>query len=154
MNKGLDNNKVVFGFIKLNYVVYCTWKWSDRNSYQSNFRKESPTNNCRLSKAIYKITEVNLFDKDIILVPIKTNNNHWVEGIIEIEKKSIKIYNSRVRDNSEELEVLKQFVIELHQGNNTTINLNEWTIATTENIPQKKNRRMTIVYSYVHLQKK
>ncbi|NXL34111.1 SENP2 protease, partial [Glaucidium brasilianum] len=85
--------------------------------------------------------DVDLFKKDLILVPIHLSH-HWTLVVIDIRKKTIKYFDSLGHKKDEICESLFYYLQEeSQQKRNVQLNFSEWTLHSMEahEIPQQDN---------------
>lgn len=70
---------------------------------EGNIQPEPFRSHCVLIPCSYKI---DLFSKDVILIPINHNNSHWTAAAINFRRKRIESYDSMGIDRSAVYEVL------------------------------------------------
>ncbi|XP_074449126.1 sentrin-specific protease 2-like [Larus michahellis] len=93
-------------------------------------------------KAVGRWTRrVDLFNKDIILVPINLRL-HWTLAVIDTRKKTVKYYDSLGQGGDKICETLLKYLQEeSHEKRNMELNVSEWTVHSMEphEIPQQSN---------------
>ncbi|XP_063194843.1 sentrin-specific protease 2-like [Chroicocephalus ridibundus] len=93
-------------------------------------------------KAVGRWTRrVDLFNKDIILVPINLRL-HWTLAVIDMRKKTIKYYDSLGQGGDKICETLLKYLQEeSREKRNVNLNVSEWTVHSMEphEIPQQSN---------------
>ena len=85
---------------------------------------------------------VDIFSFDIILVPVHLiNEDHWCLGVMNMKKKSIKVYDSLVRDRSNILDELLCYLEKEHlHKKNSAFDTCDFTLENVNEIPKQKNR--------------
>ena len=61
-----------------------------------------------ISTLIY--SQLNIFSKDVILIPVNHNNSHWTAAAINFKKKRIESYDSMGLDRSDVYKVFCLFI--------------------------------------------
>ena len=77
------------------------------------------------SQVIKATWNINVFETDIILIPLNINNVHWTH---------LKLFDSLGGEGGEILRLILQ-----HFATLTTRKVNEWTIEAMKNIPRQEN---------------
>ncbi|KAM6356285.1 sentrin-specific protease 2-like [Alca torda] len=93
-------------------------------------------------KAVRRWTRhVDIFQKDIILVPINLRL-HWTLAVIDTRKKTIKYFDSLGQAGDKICETLLKYLQEeSHEKRHVKLNVSEWTLHSMEphEIPQQSN---------------
>ncbi|GAA6054994.1 hypothetical protein JCM3770_000483 [Rhodotorula araucariae] len=80
------------------------------------------------------------FDKDIIIVPINHNNNHWCCAAINIKLKRFEYYDSFGTPAEFVYARLRDWLAEEHRNRKKSeIDLSDWTNYWLEDVPQQNN---------------
>ncbi|NXL63838.1 SENP2 protease, partial [Chordeiles acutipennis] len=85
--------------------------------------------------------DVDLFKKDLILVPIHLRV-HWALVVIDVRKKTIKYFDSMAQKGDKICEALFQYLQEeSREKRNVELTLSEWTLHSmnSNEIPQQRN---------------
>ncbi|KAM0788029.1 hypothetical protein ACM66B_006228 [Microbotryomycetes sp. NB124-2] len=83
---------------------------------------------------------VDLFAKDIVIVPINHGNAHWVCSAINVRDKRIEYYDSLNGTNPAVFKRLRDYIAEEHRvKKGTELDLSDWIDYTDENVPQQSN---------------
>ena len=77
---------------------------------------------------------INVFETDIILIPLNINNVHWTLVTLSWNEKLLKFYDSLGGEGGEILRLILQ-----HFATLTNTKVNEWTIEAMKNIPRQEN---------------
>ena len=60
--------------------------------------------------------QIDIFSKDVILIPVNHNNAHWTAAAINFRKKRIESYDSMGMDRGQVFKVLRQYLDEEHRN--------------------------------------
>lgn len=91
----------------------------------------------RLAKWTKKL---DIFQKDIILIPINHNNTHWTGAAINFRRKRIESYDSMNVDRREVFEKLRQYLdLEHRNKKRKPFDFSDWNDYDPEYTPQQEN---------------
>ncbi|KAJ3480271.1 hypothetical protein NLI96_g8480 [Meripilus lineatus] len=91
----------------------------------------------RLAKWTKKI---DIFSKDVILIPINHNNSHWTSAAINFRKKRIECYDSMGMDQSAVHRGLRAYLDAEHRNKKKKpFDFTDWVDYTSEDFPQQEN---------------
>ncbi|KAF9073861.1 hypothetical protein BDP27DRAFT_1318282 [Rhodocollybia butyracea] len=133
-----ENNKengVVNGVVNgkknklLNAHYFSTFFWQklERDGYEKG----------RLAKWTKKI---DLFSKDIVLIPVNHNNMHWTAAAINFRQKRIESYDSMMMDRSTVFKRLRAYLDAEHRNKKKTpFDFTGWENHTLPDTPQQEN---------------
>ncbi|XP_032573885.1 sentrin-specific protease 2 [Drosophila sechellia] len=83
---------------------------------------------------------VDLFSKDIILVPVHYNGVHWCLVIIDLPAKTMLYYNSRGRGNPKLMRALVNYLqMESTDKRGLLLDTSDFRIEDAQNVPQQGN---------------
>lgn len=83
--------------------------------------------------------KVNIFEKDIIIVPIHLHV-HWCLVVVDLKKKEINYYDSMGNSNDECLQHMKKYLVAEHKVKmEEELDLTDWKIRNVKDIPQQMN---------------
>ncbi|KAK4052041.1 hypothetical protein OIV83_002335 [Microbotryomycetes sp. JL201] len=83
---------------------------------------------------------VDLFSKDIVIVPINHGNAHWVCSAINIRDKRIEYYDSLNGSNPAVYKRLRDYIAEEHRvKKGKELDLSEWVDYRDDDVPQQAN---------------
>ncbi|EJD55463.1 cysteine proteinase [Auricularia subglabra TFB-10046 SS5] len=114
------------GPMKIHY--FSTFFWTKLNE---GYEKS------RLGKWTKKI---DIFSKDVILIPINHNNSHWTAAAINFRRKRIESYDSMGMKRDNVLQLLRQYLEKEHQDKRKKpFDFTSWTDYAPEDTPQQEN---------------
>ncbi|KAK1232586.1 hypothetical protein PQX77_004254 [Marasmius sp. AFHP31] len=91
----------------------------------------------RLAKWTKKI---DIFSKDVILIPVNHNNMHWTGAAINFRKKRIESYDSMNMERGRVFKMLRAYLDAEHKNKKKTpFDFSEWNDYTSEETPQQEN---------------
>jgi len=91
----------------------------------------------RLAKWTKKI---DIFQKDIILIPVNHNNSHWTAAAINFRKKRIESYDSMDMDRLAVYKRLRSYLDMEHRNKKKKpFDFSEWEDWVYEDTPQQEN---------------
>ena len=88
------------------------------------------------------VKNLDIFAADKIIIPINISDNHWIMGVIFMNKKRIKIYNSMGTDGRQYLVPLFCYIKDKHWTKKycQLPDAKSWKlIPAKRNMPQQKN---------------
>ncbi|XP_017071425.1 sentrin-specific protease 1 [Drosophila eugracilis] len=92
--------------------------------------------------------KVDLFSKDLILVPVHNRGSHWCMAIIDMRKKTILYYDSLLECNKRVLDALEQYLrLESLDKHNKAFDTSKFRIEKAKNVPRQTNSDDCGVYS-------
>lgn len=81
----------------------------------------------------------NIFDQDIVLVPVHLGN-HWCLAVIDVRKKRVNYYDSLHAKNEYCLHLLRQFLIEESMDKKgQKLDISKWQFKCVEDSPLQRN---------------
>ncbi|KAJ7806000.1 hypothetical protein B0H14DRAFT_3882551 [Mycena olivaceomarginata] len=84
--------------------------------------------------------KVDIFDKDIILIPINIGNVHWIVAVINHRLKRIEIHDSAQWDHIDVFRRLRDYLDFEHRNKcNTAFDFTEWEDFTPPETPRQTN---------------
>ncbi|KAG7099478.1 hypothetical protein E1B28_001326 [Marasmius oreades] len=85
--------------------------------------------------------KVDIFSKDMILIPVNHNNMHWTGAAINFRRKRIESYDSmNTMDRSRVFKHLRTYLDSEHRNKKKTpFDFSEWNDYTSEDTPQQEN---------------
>ncbi|TBU64827.1 cysteine proteinase [Dichomitus squalens] len=113
----------------LNVHYFSTFFWSKLRG--QGYEK------ARLAKWTKKI---DIFSKDVILIPVNHSNAHWTAAAINFRKKRIESYDSMGMARGEVFKVLRQYLDDEHRNKKKKpFDFTGWEDYTLPNTPQQEN---------------
>ncbi|KAI8880025.1 cysteine proteinase [Backusella circina FSU 941] len=90
-------------------------------------------------KSSQALPKVDIFAKDILLVPIN-ESYHWVLAVIDMRKKRIYVYDSLGGSHRDMLKRLWNYLESEHQDKKKEpFDYTEWELMILKNVPQQQN---------------
>lgn len=86
------------------------------------------------SQVMKATRNINVFETDIILIPLNINKVHWTLVTLSWNEKLLKFYDSLGGEGGEILRLILQ-----HFSTLTNTKVKEWTIEAMKNIPRQEN---------------
>lgn len=84
--------------------------------------------------------KVDIFAKEVILVPVHVNGVHWCMAIINLKAKTIKYYDSMGKANEKVLAMLASYLQEeMRDKKQQVLDMSGWQIENVAGIPQQQN---------------
>lgn len=84
--------------------------------------------------------KVDIFDKEVILVPVHVNGVHWCMAIINLKVKTIKYYDSMGKANDKVLSMLANYLQEeMRDKKKQIMDMSGWRTENVVGIPQQQN---------------
>ncbi|KAK4699013.1 sentrin-specific protease 1, partial [Phenoliferia sp. Uapishka_3] len=84
--------------------------------------------------------KVDLFDHDVVIIPINCNNMHWVCSAINVRQKRFEYYDSLGNQNPKVYANLRSYLAQEHlDKKKKAIDLSEWTDYWYDDIPIQNN---------------
>ncbi|THH26655.1 hypothetical protein EUX98_g7530 [Antrodiella citrinella] len=81
-----------------------------------------------------------IFEKDVVLIPVNHNNAHWTAAAINFAKKRIESYDSMGMDRSSVYKLLREYVsAEFRNKKKKEFDWTGWTDYVMEDTPQQEN---------------
>lgn len=104
----------------------------------TNFLQKLETNGY---EGVRRWTKKNdIFDHDIMLVPVHVSGNHWCMAMIHFENKTIQYYDSLGHENTPCLKVLSDYLAaEMFDKKKRNADAAEWTLENVKNLPKQQN---------------
>lgn len=99
----------------------------------------------RLSEMGYSMVrrwtkKVNIFEYDIIPIPVHVGKVHWCMAIIHLKNKTIKYYDSMGHPNYHLLDLLEQYLKDESMDKlKQPFDMSDWTKECVRDCPQQKN---------------
>ncbi|CDO72453.1 hypothetical protein BN946_scf184977.g154 [Trametes cinnabarina] len=113
----------------LNAHYFSTFFWSKLKG--QGYQK------ARMSKWTKKI---DIFSKDVILIPVNHNNAHWTAAAINFRKKRIESYDSMGMERGQVFKLLRQYLDEEHRDKKKKpFDFTGWQDYTLPDTPQQEN---------------
>ncbi|KAI0359160.1 cysteine proteinase [Trametes cingulata] len=113
----------------LNAHYFSTFFWSKLKG--QGYQK------ARLSKWTKKI---DIFSKDVILIPVNHNNAHWTAAAINFRKKRIESYDSMGMERGQVFKLLRQYLDEEHRDKKKKpFDFTGWQDYILPDTPQQEN---------------
>lgn len=81
---------------------------------------------------------INIFQKDVVLIPINEHGNHWTFAYIDMKAKTINYYNSMGGENTSFLKKLHQWLSDEAKKNLQEFKPEEWKYVTIDG-PKQHN---------------
>ncbi|KAF5368390.1 hypothetical protein D9758_002346 [Tetrapyrgos nigripes] len=113
----------------LNVHYFSTFFWTklEKDGYEKS----------RLAKWTKKI---DIFSKDVILIPVNHNNMHWTGAAINFRRKRIESYDSMNMDRSSVYKRLRAYLDSEHRNKKKTpFDFTDWVDFVYEDTPQQEN---------------
>ncbi|KAL0579803.1 hypothetical protein V5O48_002214 [Marasmius crinis-equi] len=113
----------------LNAHYFSTFFWSklEKEGYDKG----------RLAKWTKKM---DLFSKDVVLIPVNHNNMHWTGAAINFRKKRIESYDSMNMDRGRVFKLLRGYLDAEHRNKKKTpFDFTDWRDYTLDDTPQQEN---------------
>lgn len=84
--------------------------------------------------------KVDIFAKEIVLVPVHVNGVHWCMAIINLKAKTIKYYDSMGKANDKVLTMLANYLEEeMRDKKQQNMDMSGWRFENVVGIPQQQN---------------
>ncbi|KAL1952204.1 hypothetical protein VTO73DRAFT_1353 [Trametes versicolor] len=113
----------------LNAHYFSTFFWSKLKG--QGYQK------ARMSKWTKKI---DIFSKDVVLIPVNHNNAHWTAAAINFRKKRIESYDSMNMDRGQVFKLLRQYLDDEHRDKKKKpFDFTGWQDYTLPDTPQQEN---------------
>lgn len=82
-----------------------------------------------------------LNDCDRLFIPMNVNQGHWVMVVVDLERKTIKCYDSHYRDRNDALKVVKDWLVDGFKHGKLAVDPSNWKpeMEATQNVPQQGN---------------
>lgn len=91
---------------------------------------------------------VDIFEYELIPVPVHVNGVHWCMAIIDFRHRTIRYYDSLGSKNPEVLNKLADYLVEeALDKKGQTFDMGGWSLKSMTNIPQQKNQSDCGVFS-------
>lgn len=97
--------------------------------------------------------KVDIFDNEIVVIPIHRNRNHWCMAIMHMKDKTIKFYDSMQHgaSNMDVLDTLREYLkSESLDKKKVEFDLDGWVVEDVQNIPQQNNSSDCGVFSCMY----
>ena len=86
------------------------------------------------------VKKVDIFNKDLVLIPINRGQSHWICSCINFKKKRIEIYDSMGGGQLYIFKMLRNYLQSEHiNKKGRDFDFNEWIDFWSENTPQQNN---------------
>ncbi|PCH33418.1 cysteine proteinase [Wolfiporia cocos MD-104 SS10] len=83
---------------------------------------------------------IDIFDKDIVLIPVNHDNTHWTAAAINFKKKRIESYDSMGYIRHNVFKLLRQYLDDEHRNKKKApFDFTGWVDHTMEDIPLQEN---------------
>ncbi|KAJ3990446.1 cysteine proteinase [Lentinula detonsa] len=113
--------------LNVHYFTTFFWQKLTRDGYEKG----------RLAKWTKK---VDLFSKDIVLIPVNHNNTHWTAAAINFRQKRIESYDSMFLDRSAVFKVLRNYLDAEHcNKKKAPFDFTGWEDYVLKDTPQQEN---------------
>ncbi|KAH9921976.1 cysteine proteinase [Epithele typhae] len=84
--------------------------------------------------------QVDIFSKDVILIPVNHNNAHWTAAAINFRKKRIESYDSMGMERGQVFKILRQYLDDEHRDKKKKpFDFTGWTDYVLPDTPQQEN---------------
>ncbi|KAJ3790332.1 cysteine proteinase [Lentinula aff. detonsa] len=116
--------------LNVHYFTTFFWQKLTRDGYEKG----------RLAKWTKKASRVDLFSKDIVLIPVNHNNTHWTAAAINFRQKRIECYDSMFLDRSAVFKVLRNYLDAEHcNKKKAPFDFTGWEDYVLKDTPQQEN---------------
>lgn len=79
----------------------------------------------------------NIFEKDKVFCPVNIGNSHWTLGVIYVQKKEIRYYDSMASLGRRFLDGMLNYMKDEAAKLSIPFNIDEWTVLPNEDTPQQ-----------------
>ncbi|KAJ7054326.1 hypothetical protein C8F01DRAFT_995404 [Mycena amicta] len=87
-----------------------------------------------------RATKIDIFSKDVILIPLNHHNTHWTAAVINFREKRIESYDSTLGDSSTIFKLLRQYLDHEHRKKkNVPFDFTDWKDYISKDIPSQEN---------------
>lgn len=87
------------------------------------------------------LEQPDLNEYDRLFIPMNVNLGHWVMVVVDLERKTIKCYDSHYRERNDALKVVKDWLVDGFTNGKLGVDVSNWKpeMEATKNVPQQGN---------------